>query len=477
MSDLTLYFYDFETWGTNPKKDHPSQFAGIRTDADLNPIGKPLNIYCQIPNDYLPHPEACLITGITPQQSLRDGLIEAEFTRKIYQEFSTPGTCALGYNSIRFDDEVTRNTFFRNFYDPYAREWQHGNSRWDIIDLVRACYALRPEGVNWVYKSDGTPSFKLEELTIANDISHENAHDAMSDVYGTIALAKRVKEAQPRLFDYIFSLRQKQAVGKLIDCYNMKPFIHVSSKLPASQGCCTWMVPIAYHPTNKNAVICINLQQDPTRLAALSTEEIKALLYAKNEDFPDGTERLPLKLIHLNKCPVVLPPKSLSEEGAERLGINRQQCLVHLEWIKQSEGLHKKLQDVYDTPYSDNEQVDVDHSLYSGGFFSDSDKAKMEQIRQMAPEALIELAWQFDDPRIQSMLFRYRARNYPTTLSEKEIEKWQRHRQYRLMEAHGDASIILPEYLERIGLLAEQYVDDARKRQILKDLYTYAQQL
>ncbi|HCG89461.1 MAG TPA: exodeoxyribonuclease I, partial [Alteromonas macleodii] len=193
MHAPTFLWHDFETFGTSPQKDLPCQFAAVRTDMDLNVIGKPINIMSAIANDYLPHPEACLVTGITPQQTIRDGSNEADFAARIYQEMSTPNTCSVGFNSIRFDDEVSRYLFYRNFYDPYSREWRNGNSRWDIIDLARACYALRPDGINWPRREDGAPSFKLEALTAANNIGHENAHDALSDVYATIALAKLIK--------------------------------------------------------------------------------------------------------------------------------------------------------------------------------------------------------------------------------------------------------------------------------------------
>ncbi|GBL03061.1 exodeoxyribonuclease I [Glaciecola sp. KUL10] len=213
-NNATFLFHDYETWGVDPRFDFPCQFAAIRTDENLEIIGKPISYYCQIPNDYLPHPEACLVTGITPQQSLRDGLIEAEFAAKINRLMSQANTCTLGYNSIKFDDEVSRHLFYRNFFDPYAREYSNQNSRWDLIDLARACYALRPDGLVWPKKDNGTPSFKLEELSKANGIEHQDAHDAISDVKATIEFAKRLKEAQPKLFDYYYDLRKKQRLTR-----------------------------------------------------------------------------------------------------------------------------------------------------------------------------------------------------------------------------------------------------------------------
>lgn len=476
ISKPSIFWHDYETWGANPQKDHPSQFAGIRTDMELNIIDKPKMFYCQIPNDYLPHPQACLITGITPQQSLRDGMIEADFMEKIHHEFSQPNTCVAGYNSIRFDDEVTRYSFYRNFYEPYSREWQHGNSRWDIIDLVRACYALRPEGIVWPEKEDGSPSFRLEELTQANGISHQDAHDAMSDVYATIELAKLVKTKQPRLFDHLFNLRSKKQVVSQIDCFNRTPLVHVSSRFPAIHGCCSWIAPIGYHPTNRNAVIILNLAVDPSPLFDLSPEQIKEKMYLPNRMLAEGEARLPIKLLHVNKCPVVAPAKTLSEENAERLGIDRQKCLENLKKIKEYPGLESKLSAVFELERTEDIKHDPDHALYSGGFFNDSDRNKMEQIRQLPPEQL-DRDWQFQDPRLNTLLFRYRARNYPSTLNEDQLQQWQHHRQQRLIDPNPICSISLPQYMQELELLAESNQQDANKLAIIKALYQYGQQI
>ncbi|WJG07864.1 exodeoxyribonuclease I [Aliiglaciecola sp. LCG003] len=476
MTD-TILWHDYETWGVNPQKDFPSQFAAIRTDLELNPIEKPLNWYCQIPNDYLPHPQAALITGITPQLTLRDGVSEAEFIRKIQLEMARPNTCTAGYNSIRFDDEVTRNSLYRNLYDPYAREWQNGNSRWDIIDLVRACYALRPEGINWVYKEDGSPSFKLDQLTQANDISHQDAHDALSDVTATIALAKLIKQKQPKLFQYVFDLRRKQAVGQHIDIQNMVPLVHISSKLPAINGCCTWIVPVAYHPTNKNAVICLNLALDPSPLFNMTAEQIKAKLYQASHLLDEGEQRLPIKLIHLNKCPIIAPAKTLSEENAERLQIDRQRCLKHLALIKAQPSLANLLSEMYQLEEQARNTPDVDFALYTGGFISDRDRKTLHQIHDTPEMHLAAKDWQFEDARLSTMLFRYRARNFANTLDEAEVLKWQRHREYRLTDPDSPASIKLSEYIQQLEVLSEANQNNPDKQAILRALYDYAENL
>ena len=295
MAEQTFYWHDYETSGADSRRDRPLQFAGIRTDLDLNIIEEPLMIYCSPADDVLPHPEACLITGITPQQALNEGYCEAEFIAQVHQQLARPGTCGVGYNSIRFDDEITRQALYRNFFDPYAREWQNGCSRWDIIDMMRLTRALRPEGIEWPEYEDGRPSMRLEDLTKANGIDHGNAHDALSDVYATIEMAKLVKQRQPKLYDYVFKNRSKQSIQNMLDVVTMKPVLHVSSMYPAEWGNLAIVAPVAAHPVNRNSVIVYDLRVDPSAMLAMPKEEIKRLLYTATEDLADGEARLPLK--------------------------------------------------------------------------------------------------------------------------------------------------------------------------------------
>lgn len=478
----TILWHDFETFGISPKYDKPSQFAAIRTDLELNIIGEPEVFYCKPPADYLPHPEACLVTGITPQKALEEGLTEAQFCARIQALFTEPNTCVAGYNSIRFDDEVSRYLFYRNFYDAYAREWQNGNSRWDIIDMVRACYALRPEGINWpiVKNEDGSErvSFRLELLTAENGISHEAAHDAMSDVYATIEMAKLIKQKQPKLYDFLFNLRSKREVADLIDIYNMKPVVHTSGKISSKQGSTSWFAPVAMHPSNKNAVIAVDLAQSPEPLLTLEKEQIKERLYTKRSELAESEHPIPLKLIHLNKCPVVAPAKTLTEENAARLSIPREQCLINLKQLQENAALiREKVGFVFTENYGDRAPDDAEHALYSGGFFGDADKQQMELIVQMAensPEQLGTYPFSFVDSRLNTLLFRFRARNFPDTLTEPEQQQWQQYCQEKLQcNSHG---LTAQEYLAKIQNLAMENEKNEAKLKILAALEEYLTQ-
>jgi exodeoxyribonuclease-1 len=472
----TFYWHDYETFGADPARDRPSQFAGIRTDMDFNIIGEPLMIYCQPAGDMLPHPEACLITGISPQQAQQNGVPEAEFIARIHEELAQPGTCGVGYNSIRFDDEVTRHSLYRNFFDPYAREWQNGNSRWDLIDLLRVCRALRPEGIEWPNHEDGTPSFKLEHLTAANGLSHEAAHDALSDVHATIAVAKLVKAKQPKLFDYMLKLRNKREVAKLLDVVAQKPVLHTSGMIPATRFCTTLVMPLAEHPSNKNGVLVYDLTVDPQPLLELDAEQIRERLYTPKAELPEGVERIALKTVHTNRCPVVAPTSLLDEQVAERLRIDLPAARRHYQQLRQAADLQQKLQQVFansDFP----SRSDPDLMLYGGGFFSHADKSTMDKIRACTPEQLAEQTFAFEDGRLGEMLFRYRARNYPDSLNEEEFEQWQEYRYQRLTDPEGGGSLVMEQYF---ALIEEKLQDDSlpqAKRQLLHELLAYGDEL
>lgn len=462
----SLFWHDYETFGLNPGTDRPSQFAGIRTDLDLNIISEPYEWYCRPPNDYLPAPEACLVTGITPQHALQHGEFENQFIFNILQQFQQPQTCVVGYNNIRFDDEVTRFTLYRNFHDPYQREWQNGCSRWDIIDMVRACYALRPEGIEWVFDDNDAPSFRLELLTKANEITHQQAHDAMSDVYATIAMAKLIKDTHPKLYEYCYSLRQKNKVLEQLKLGTFTPLVHISGMFSALQGCCSYILPIAQHPTNNNAVIVLDLNKDLSQLAALTVEQLQTYLYTATDDLPEGINRPPIKLIHINKCPIVASAKTLTAERAKELGVDAKQCRLSMDFFSANRQLVEKLISVFNTDAKINKEQQPEQKLYSGGFPTANDKQQAKTICALSPQQIINHEVTFDDPNLATLWWRYKARNYPQTLTIEEQQKWARHREAYLIDHTND-------YVERLNILAIEHQHSAEKIEILQKLGHY----
>ncbi|SUB24448.1 exodeoxyribonuclease I [Avibacterium avium] len=470
QDNFSFFVYDYESFGVNPATDRPTQFAGIRTDKDFNIIGEPVMFYCKQTNDYLPSPTAVMVTGITPQQCNEQGLPEPEFAARILQEFSQPNTCVMGFNNIRYDDEMTRYTFYRNFIDPYEYSWKNGNSRWDLLDLVRACYALRPDGINWVYDDDGMPSFRLENLTKANGIEHSNAHDAMADVYATIEMAKLIKEKQPRLFQFFFEHRDKKSLEAMINTAEMTPLVHVSGMLGNYRGNTTWIAPLAWHPTNKNAVIVCDLDSNIDDLLNKSAEKLRQNLYTKKAELEEqGILPVPLKLVHINKCPILAPAKTLLPENAQRLGIDRQRCLANLAKLRADLNIREKVLQIFTDERVFEPSDNVETELYSG-FFSPNDKNNMAILRDLSPEKLAEHNLTFQDKRIDALLFHYRARHFYKTLTRAEQLRWDKYSRRKLEQS-------AVQFEQELQALVEEYQNNPEKLALLQQVYEYGVKL
>ncbi len=472
----SFYWHDYETSGADPRRDRPVQFAGLRTDAELNPIDEPLVLYCQPTADVLHHPEACLITGITPQQALAEGVPEPEFAARVHAEFAEPGTCGVGYNNLRFDDEVSRHLFYRNFYDPYAREWQNGNSRFDLIDVLRMSYALRPEGLHWPEHEPGVPSFRLGELAAANGVGHSRAHDALSDVEATLGLARCLRDAQPRLWQHALSLRSKSVARGLLNSIAMTPVVHVSARFPARRGCLALMAPLCDHPVQRHSVIAVDLAQDPGPLLELDADDILDRLYTPQADLPEAVERIALKLIHCNRAPMLAPASTLKDVDTDRFGLNGEQARAHLARLRAGgEALRNKLREIYGRAHPTDEDRDAELALYGGSFLTAADQGLLTQVRQANAQSLATLSQQFQDLRYRELLFRYRARHYPQTLDLSEQQRWQCYLQKRLMDDNELGGITWAELKQSIDTLKQQHHAETATLALLDHVLAWGQ--
>jgi exodeoxyribonuclease-1 len=451
----TFLWHDYETFGADTRRDRPSQFAGIRTTMELEIVGEPAMFFARPPRDLPPDPDACLITGITPQQAEREGVSEAEFAARVHEQLAAPGTCGVGYNSLRFDDEFTRQLLYRNFFEPYGREWENGNSRWDLIDLVRMCQALRPEGIVWPTREDGTPSFRLEHLAAANHLKQERAHDALSDVYALIDLARLIRVRQPRLWDWHFELRRKQKVFGLLDVTGMTPLVHVSSRYPASRHCLAVIAPLAPHPSRSGEVIVYDLDTDPASWLELDEDDIADRIFTARADLPEGVERIPLRTVRANRAPALAPLSVLRDVDHGRLKLDLERCLRHHASLRSTEGLVDKLRRVFARAAELAPPEDPELALYSG-FLPDADKRLLAEVRATPPEQLGRRSFPFRDPRYPELLFRYRARNWPQSLDADEQARWEAFRQARLTRPTALTARTLDDYFARIAVLRQE---------------------
>lgn len=461
----TLFFYDLETSGTNPRTQRIMQFAGQRTDMNLKPIGEPVNAMVVLTEDVLPEPQAILITGITPQKTQEEGYSEADFVKLLQEQVLQPGTVMVGFNNIRFDDEFMRYTLYRNFHDPYEWAWQDGRSRWDMLDVIRMTRALRPEGIKWPVKEDGGPINRLELISNENGLDHAKAHDALSDVNALVAVAQLLKSKQPKLFDYLLKMRDKKEIAKLVNLDDPQPFMYTSGRYPISLGHTTIAYPLA--PGGKpGTTVVYDLRHDPAEWGAMSLAELKDIRYANYERRQmEGFVPLPAKELAYNKCPAVAPVGVLDEPAQERLKLDLKLVQQNLAKLRRS-GLADKLREVFASSGEYAKQTDVDAQLYDG-FVTDQDKPKMNAVRSATAKDLTDFNPNFADERLSELLIRYKARNFPQTLNESERVAWEKYKTERITRE-------LPKYSQSLSILASQ-AKTTSSHFILQELQLWAE--
>lgn len=471
MADSSFFFYDLETSGISPREGRIMQFAGQRTSLDLEPLGDPINLLIKLTPDILPEPDAIFITGITPQQTLADGITEAEFVKIFNKDIARAGTIFVGYNSVRFDDEFMRYTLYRNFCDAYEWQWRDDRSRWDLLDVVRMTRALRPDGIKWPFAPNGSPTNRLELLTSLNKLDHTNAHDALSDVNATIALANLIKSKQPDLFKYLLDMRDKKKVAGLVE--SGQPFVYSSGKYSNEHEKTTVVVHLAKHP-KKQASLVYDLRHDPSEFAALSVNELAERMKWTHDD--NAPARLPVKALQYNKCPAVAPLGVLDKSSQKRLELdiksieaNRQKLTT--DFIKKVLAATEQLDSAYQNEMFASDQL-VDAQLYDG-FIGDADKRIMNELRQSSPDRLSN--FQFNDKRLNALLPLYKARNYPASLSDEERSSWDNYRQSRLIG--GGTSSRMAKFGQRLATLASDPKLDKNKAFLLEELQLYAESI
>ena len=464
---MEFFWYDYETGGRDPRRDRPVQFSGVRTNESLEIIEEPLNLMCAPALDYLPSPGACLVHGISPQRQQQDGLSEADFAAKIYQELTRPNTCTVGYNGMRFDHEVTRFLFYRNLRDPYAWHWRDGNSRWDVIDLMRAAYALRFDGIEWARHEEGKPSFKLSDLAKANGLDHGRAHDAHDDVMMMLGLARLVREKHRRLFDDYLTLRDKRIVTRRVN----RSFLWFTSKMASQGRYAALMSPLYVDKTGQ--VIAVDLAADPSALRDLSVVELEQEIYPRSR----AEDRAHLYRLRTNAAPFVIAAP-LSNGGAmpentrrilERFGWEYELVQRHESLIRSDKDLQARVRQAVEQHTWDDKDQDVDYALYSD-FIPDPDKDLLDSLLRNNPQCEEVDYSAFEDDRIRELVFRFRARNYPDALSAGENHRWLSHCRKRHLTPDEYGETALDRFSEEV---AEKNPDDLDGKAVIKRLKAY----
>ena len=464
----TFFFYDLETSGLSGRDDRIMQFAGIRTDLDLKQIGEPVNEFVKLNDDTLPSPEAVMVTGITPQQTQDEGYCEAEFSKKLISDIFTPNTIVVGFNNIRFDDEFIRHLFWRNFYDSYEWSWKDGRSRWDILDVARMTRALRPEGINWPVDEKGVATNRLELIGKSNKIDHLKAHDALSDVTALIGITKLIKQKQPQLFDYLFKMRDKNEVKKLVNLDVKQPFVYSSGRYDSQFNKTTVAFPLT---AGKNGnVIVYDLRYDPSKFINMNPKDLAKKIFATWEERKaDDFEKLPVKELQYNRAPAVAPIGVLGQgDGWKKIGLKQSIIEKHKKILLSAPEFAENIRTIYENREESKKSPDPEAQLYDG-FVSDADKMRCEAVRNAGQNELADMHPNFVDERLSPLLLHYKARNFPKSLSDTESTEWEKWRSERIMRG-------LPTYMNSLQKISSSTTDE-NKQFILQELHLWAESI
>lgn len=381
-----------------------------------------------------------------PLEAYENGVPESEFTRLIHAELSKEGTCGVAYNGMSFDHEFTRVLFYRNLRDPYAWAWKNGNTYWDTIELVRAAFLLHPDALKkWPKKENGRPSFQLESLSAANLTSEEleASHDALADTIRMWKVAKLIRERAPKLWDYALKLRYKDDVKKLRK--RVQPILYVVGKIPTDRHCSTFLSNLLVSGRNANEDFAFDLFYDPSPLLKSYqqwTLEDRSAAWRAILSFKCNQSPFVCRWGYVGRLTELslndlLAKMQLNEAEVQDRHDRIQEFLAQesenpfAEYIQQreAESAHR----------FSFRQTDPDEAIYKG-FISDQDRNLMNQVLREGPQ-FDWRAVQSDDPRVEPLIFRYLARNYPEIRDGSGKKLWEAYCRKRQLQDRQQRNI------------------------------------
>ena len=457
---MQILWYDYETSGRDPAADRPIQLGWQVTDPGMDPVADADSLLIRLPDDVLPSPGAMLVHQILPEIHQREGISEAELANHL-EQLIAPRTLVAGYNSRGFDDKFTQHVFYRSLRDPYVWQYADGRGRFDLYPVVLTYFVLAPSALRWPEDHGGRPRFKLDRIGPLNRLDQglKRAHDASADVAVTARLAKQLALHDPDLFasclkriDKHFVTDQIRADGRSEGLLEITPFAGWDQGFVRD----LW-VPFRLSERS-NDYVAIDLNCDPQAVMAGLIQLVESPITDRFE-LRKQVRELGLQTVRINAQPMFFRRGTLEPEVKARLeafGRDEVRQNQHLDvWHHiQDSPAFKQLYQLAVQVLAEPEQVipdDVDFALYSGGFLSAHDKDLLASLPLMDPEGLSQWTQSFDDPRYEELLFRYRARNFPRSLTQGEWKRWQKIRRDKLMgiqQVNTRASRIQDELLE-----------------------------
>lgn len=458
-SKKSFLWYDYETFSRDKYNTRIASVAMMRTNLSFDVLEEPVVCFGKLGLDFLPSPRSCIIHGLSPQFVNTIGTTEDILISKVLEEFSKDGTIVVGYNSIQFDDEITRATLYRNLMDPHTG-W--AKNRWDILKLVRATRDFKPETLvlEKTNSETGWTSFRLEDVAEQNGIEQIKAHDAINDVLATVGIAKQIKEKQPDLFEYYFNLRTPEQIAQFFSNESDNRIILFTDSTPINGHKFNTrpLVPLHYEKRNGKLekVVCFDLSNE---VPETINEETRNCLIELN----------------IKKSPFIVRAK-YSHDMEARSGLKWETCIERRKRVLDNPifaslaGKKRKFEKTSNDP---------DVNIYE--FPSFAAKETMKNIVALPPEYRLKQHRPFHDgdEKFNEILFRHVARNYPDLLTDIDKQAWIRHCRSKITGIEDNTPTTEPlyihDYFSTIEELEVENKDSSELLELLSQLRKYGE--
>lgn len=466
----TFLFYDLETTGINKCFDQIIQFAAIRTDEELNEIRR-YEFLIKLNPDTVPMPEASITHHISIEKA-NTGLFEYEAIKKIHGIFNTPETISLGYNTLSFDDEFLRFSFFNNLFTAYDHQYKNNCSRMDLYPIVAAYYLCANDVLSWPINVENKVSLKLEDINKQNALYSEGrAHDALTDVLVTLELARKLKSHQPKMWNYLterFNKTEDQKIlsqldiGLKINGEDYQQAIMVSGRFGYNERFMLPVLNLGQHWHYKNQHCFLRL--DYAELTQVNMDNLSEHFLTVNKKWGDLPLILPAKnffLVHLLPERIVL--------------IKRNK-----DFLMQNKSLFIDIKEsALNFKYAHVEHVDVNASLYTEGFMTYGEQKLCEHFHQKPIAKKVKLMHEMT-PSLYQRALRVIGRIAPQELTPEMQSEFQVYlertasfqAQDMPVDFKGDCKASIPEVYKRIQKLRESHLTD-EQISLLDELEVY----
>ncbi|WP_306142626.1 exonuclease domain-containing protein [Roseibium sp. MMSF_3412] len=392
---MSFAFYDFETTGTSPAFDQPTQFAAILTNDDLEPL-KRIDVRCRLSPHILPAPWALAVTGVTPDILTNPNLPTwFEFVQTLSALINQWGPATwTGYNNITFDEEVLRQSLYQNLHPSSYLTQMGGNDRLDVMKLVYATWNLEPDALVWPTDDSGRQSFKLDQMAPANGFAHHDAHNALGDVEATIYIASLIRDRAPDVWEQSLRNRSKQKVSELLQSGHPLRLIERFGATPPRSYIGAYA---GSSTSNPNSVGFLDLDQvDPSELLLADDDVIVKAV--------DRTPKL-VRTVAVNKV-----PNLFEMDQIDPVITNRAMRLAEMT------DLRERIGNAIAARFANREApVHVEEQIYAE-FYSSTDQRLLKHFQTTSWEERVDVLTRLNDQRARQLGRRLIFLNRPDLL-------------------------------------------------------------